>query len=91
MQDTSLDICSLRYIKTSIKTSTKIVQGSRDGSAKKNGNKGRLVATNAMEHPLLHHFDAGPSFHFGTHYMPEGILRWYECMGGCVCVHTHTL
>ena len=33
------------------KKQLQIVQGSRDGSAKKNGNKGRLVATNAMEHP----------------------------------------
>ena len=34
----------------------KIVQGSRDGSAKKKRNKDRLVATNVMEQALLHHF-----------------------------------
>ena len=36
------------------------------GSAKKKANKDRLVATNVMEHPLLHHFDANPSFNFGS-------------------------
>ena len=34
-----------------IKTITQIIQGSRDGSAKKQGNKGRSVATNVMKHP----------------------------------------
>ena len=43
----------------------KNVLGSRDGSTKEEGNKGRLVATNVLEHPLLHPHDAGPSFHFG--------------------------
>ena len=38
-------------MQTSIKTITEIVQGSRDGSTKKYGNKGRLEATNAMEYP----------------------------------------
>ena len=52
----------------------KIVQESRDGSAKKKGNKDRLVATNVMEHPLLHHFDAGPSFHFGSQNNVAGML-----------------
>ena len=38
-------------MQTSIKAITKIVHESRDGSAKMWGNKGRLVATNVMEHP----------------------------------------
>ena len=37
-------------MQTSIKAITKIVQGRRDGSAKKKWNKGKLVATNVMEH-----------------------------------------
>ena len=58
---------------TSIKTITKIVQGTRDGGTKKSGNKGRLEA---MGHPLIHHFDAGPSFHFGSQNNVAGMLHY---------------
>ena len=35
-----------------------------------------LVATNVMEHPLLHHFDASPSFHFGSQNNVAGMLHY---------------
>ena len=38
--------------------------------------KRELVATNVMEHPLLHHFNAVPSFHSSSQNSVAGMLHY---------------
>ena len=63
--------------------------------------KGTRVANNVMEHPLLHHFDAGPSSHFGTQNNVAGIkfsdwalnfpiTQWTICRK-TILINAHTL
>ena len=43
----------------------------------------RLVSTNIMEHPVLHHFDAGPLFHFGSQNNVAGMLHYTSSHQPC--------